>query len=346
MPRAGHARRYTRPVFNLSAHTTDDRGRRVPVFTAAGVPAARFRADPHLRQIVVRVAHTAQPGLNEPIRPTHIAYFLPGALIPVMTVVLSRSFRGGVPPWIIAAATAGVMVLTIPVSLTVTNRLLAGRTRATLLLEGRCPSCAYTLAGLPVEPDGRITCPECSAAWKRDTLGAPTPVMGDHLDPRSAISAYTTRAGAVDALDRVVRLRDPLLRDLEPARAAELGPSRIQRIRADVNARTRARKVTSALACLLLWLFTAGAQLLIVFTVPVRTRQAWFVGMAALFTFAIAMVVYRIFTFRSRSTALPAAGILVRHRLCPSCAGDLTPSPDSPLLACTTCRAAWKPDGP
>jgi hypothetical protein len=32
---------------------------------------------------------------------------------------------------------------------------------------GRCPSCGYELAQLPIEPDGCVVCPECGAAWRR-----------------------------------------------------------------------------------------------------------------------------------------------------------------------------------
>jgi len=35
----------------------------------------------------------------------------------------------------------------------------------------RCASCGYTLAGLTPDPDSRVVCPECSAAWDRTRLG-------------------------------------------------------------------------------------------------------------------------------------------------------------------------------
>lgn len=40
------------------------------------------------------------------------------------------------------------------------------------LEQGHCAACAYKLEGLTPEPDGCITCPECSAAWKHDRIGA------------------------------------------------------------------------------------------------------------------------------------------------------------------------------
>ncbi len=35
-----------------------------------------------------------------------------------------------------------------------------------MLLEHRCPSCAYDLSATSPDPDGCTTCPECGAAWR------------------------------------------------------------------------------------------------------------------------------------------------------------------------------------
>ena len=37
---------------------------------------------------------------------------------------------------------------------------------------GLCPSCAYALAGLQPQSDGRVVCPECNAAWNADRVSA------------------------------------------------------------------------------------------------------------------------------------------------------------------------------
>jgi len=36
-----------------------------------------------------------------------------------------------------------------------------------LLRSEYCPSCGYSLAEVPPEPDGCSVCPECGAAWRR-----------------------------------------------------------------------------------------------------------------------------------------------------------------------------------
>ncbi len=45
---------------------------------------------------------------------------------------------------------------------------ISGRQQAAdgLIARGTCACCEYEIAGLPIEPDGCVVCPECGAAWK------------------------------------------------------------------------------------------------------------------------------------------------------------------------------------
>lgn len=45
---------------------------------------------------------------------------------------------------------------------------ISGRQQAAdgLIARGTCASCEYEIAGLPIEGDGCVVCPECGAAWK------------------------------------------------------------------------------------------------------------------------------------------------------------------------------------
>lgn len=45
---------------------------------------------------------------------------------------------------------------------------IAGRQQAAdeLIARGTCACCEYEIAGLPIERDGCVVCPECGAAWK------------------------------------------------------------------------------------------------------------------------------------------------------------------------------------
>ncbi|MCC6678009.1 MAG: hypothetical protein IT436_12770 [Phycisphaerales bacterium] len=333
-------------MFNLSAHTTDDRGKRVPVFAAGGEPAARFEADPALHEIATRIADSRRIGLYDRVDSQTIVMGLFIMMIVIGPTVLPNLL--GMGRWGSSIVYAMCLLMMWPGLRANTNRLMANRTRATLLREGRCPSCAYIIAGLPTEPDGRTTCPECSAAWTRDSIGTPTAVLdstGAGPAPLGLPGAPEPRANAIDALDRVVPLRDPLLRDLDPGRTVSPGPERLYSIRAAVLARTRGRKFTGALVWLLVWLFAAAPQILLTLISP-GPLKALPIAIGIVFTAVFGFQIYLALTYRSRSTALPAAKVLIEHNLCPSCAGELNSSPDSPLLTCPTCGAAWKPGGP
>lgn len=342
-------------MFSLAAHTADDRGRRVTLFSARGQPRARFDADPGLREIVERLAASASLSLNERVSLHQVLIFVPFIIAPVAIAILN-SFIPGLPPWVGTIFLAAGLVVLMPIAMAIGSARIANRTRATFLREGRCPSCAYTLAGLPAEADGCTACPECSAAWMAASIGFPTipvaapPTAGDINDTADAAPtppvgpARSTRASAVDALDRVIRLRDPLLRDLDPARAAAIGDPRVAVVRSAVRSAARARMITMTLLWLCFGLLTGASQSMVAFGLPGPPR-AWPAVMALLMIFFCGSQIYRVLTYRSRSTAYPAAKALIEHQLCPACAGDLTAAPDSFRSTCSTCRAVWKATG-
>lgn len=45
-------------------------------------------------------------------------------------------------------------------------------TIADFLRIGRCPQCAYAIQGLTPQADGCVICPECAAAWRKDSVGS------------------------------------------------------------------------------------------------------------------------------------------------------------------------------
>lgn len=312
----------------------------MPVFSARGQPAAQFEADPELAALMRRI-NANRIELSEPLNARHLGNGMAIYFVAVGAFLGFRTLGGS--SWATFGFYIACALLMVPAIQQNSNRLVAKRTRATLLREGRCPSCAYPIATLPAEPDGRITCPECSAAWDRTAVSDRPPGQhGSHAAPGPAVEA---RADAIDALDRAVPLRDPLLRDLEPGRAAEIGPERLAEIRSEVLRRAGPRKFGGVAAWLFVCLMATGPQLIVIAAVG---------GWASLLPAAVGLLMTAVFvfqaylvaTYRSRWTALPAARVLIDHRICPSCAGDLTTSPDSPLLTCPNCRAVWKPDGP
>lgn len=328
-------------MLRLSASTTDDRGRRVPVFVPTSQPRARYDSDPQLREIVQRIAGSNKLGVNEAIDRSRLISLLPFALFPLMFMIVAAA-TPGLSRWGQWAMGVAGFALIMPFGFALHHRQLADRIRATLLREGRCPSCAYTISTLPLDPDGCMTCPECNAAWKATRVTAPSlaaPRADHNITSRP-------RAAVADARDRAVSLRHPLLLDLDPQRAAEIEIDRLVRLRVEVSRRTRRPR----LAGVLLGTFAAlcAAALYTFMTLTTHGFQQLFVVWTGLlFVGASIIFIYRVLTYRSRTTAVPAARVLIADHLCPSCAGDLAPDPAEPaLLLCSTCRAAWKPGGP
>ncbi len=72
--------------------------------------------------------------------------------------------------WILKVAIASAQMAVV-----VAIGILAGRpfrfreqrrVVAVYLAEQLCPSCAYSLAGIPGADDGCVVCPECGGAWR------------------------------------------------------------------------------------------------------------------------------------------------------------------------------------
>jgi hypothetical protein len=54
-------------------------------------------------------------------------------------------------------------------------RRAAADAASAMLRDRRCPGCDYDLSGAPSEPDGRVACPECAAAWLAVRVGSGPP---------------------------------------------------------------------------------------------------------------------------------------------------------------------------
>lgn len=86
----------------------------------------------------------------------------------VLLALLAPSLAGD--PSLPALAFAIAVVVCALIGARTTRRHFWGASAdeiaAAMLDCGRCPSCAYRLAGIPADPDGCTTCPECAAAWR------------------------------------------------------------------------------------------------------------------------------------------------------------------------------------
>ncbi len=157
-------------------HTTDDRGRRVPLAWRAieqGLLDAlrAHRPLPGDRRPLAGLRRAWRLATNPHVLATALALILVGIiasllatqgpvglglllLTPVATPLLISLFRGG------RAA------LDVP-------RALAGVCERALLARAACPTCTYSLSGLDEHPDGCVVCPECAAAWSAHAISTP-----------------------------------------------------------------------------------------------------------------------------------------------------------------------------
>jgi len=75
--------------------------------------------------------------------------------------------------------------------------------RHQVVASGACASCGYSLAGLPVAPDGYIDCPECRAGWRVDRLRRLEPTEGAERrrELRSKLPPVLRLAGGMHSTD-------------------------------------------------------------------------------------------------------------------------------------------------
>ncbi len=144
----------------------DARGRQVPLYNSRG---RMLFDDPNADFPQVefeRVYRRLFPRFS--IRRSPAAQLLLGAFWACAALVyflsVSSSMRFALVPAGIVAPLAAVF------GARVSRRWFWGTTpddiAVAMLAGGRCPSCAYRLPGVPPDPDGCTTCPECSAAWR------------------------------------------------------------------------------------------------------------------------------------------------------------------------------------
>jgi hypothetical protein len=235
----------------------------------------------------------------------------------------------------------------------------ADATRDTLLGEGRCPCCAYTIGDLDPGPDGLIRCPECEAAWNRARVGLPAPPAAASPDPIPFLHSrrLDLMPTVPDKKGRLVRLTD--LRAL-----ARADPSLAPIDLAVRSATVTRRAVTAAF----FFLITPALLALVVFTqwglaamgtwtaggplpgpgAAVSGPNGWFLALLILAgtigTFHGVRAAIATWRGRGSITADPTRLHILAFGRCPAC---LTPTfnlaepPAALTAACPRCHAQW-----
>lgn len=121
---------------------------------------AALQCSPRARRSAVIVLVLALP-----------AVFLPALIVPLVTGTILGSPPGLTPSRITLAMLSGAAVgLPGPLAMAfLARRFFASEIARFIVGAGACASCDYPLAGVPEDDDGCTVCPECRAAWRRET---------------------------------------------------------------------------------------------------------------------------------------------------------------------------------
>lgn len=231
--------------------------------------------------------------------------------------------------------------------------------REPLIAERICASCAYQLDGIPAEPDGCTTCPECHAAWKltlnfslSGTPAAWSPPRDSSTGERSRLLRLLTM-GALGR-PRVLAMLDDAGRLVElvhsPAAAAQTpGWSAIDpELQRTLTARLRWygwwRRVLLGLGAILyasLAAITLRRAMRFTPTLSVGYLIHVFpVFLCSWWTLWMIGLMIRPPTRNRRKYA----NILLARQLCACCTTDLSTAPRASDAAalCPVCHATWK----
>ena len=258
-------------------------------------------------------------------------------------------FFGFIGPW----ALLGVLVAT-PAAMNYFTRETGERRfrrelAASYVAEGICASCAYSLKGLPDEPDGCVTCPECGAAWRAERIVAPTWDDDGPTLPRGPVaparwlrweeSAASRTTG--DAQGRLVPIADVRLALWEPERRAEIGPERLAALRRKLwrmGLTWRAMVLIASLIPL-----SAVASFAIMWIRGTMRPGTLELAAMALATIIGAMVLLAGLLGSRFASVERVAREIAREGLCPTC-GESLPNGraiGNERIVCLACAATW-----
>ncbi|MBL8760788.1 MAG: hypothetical protein JNL50_05735 [Phycisphaerae bacterium] len=218
------------------------------------------------------------------------------------------------------------------------------RSAPSLVAEGFCGQCGYSLRELPVQSDACIVCSECGAAWNKDRVTWP---WWNHAEPHWSRVGHifskpeSARAGR-DSLGRIVSIRT--LQDLADLQRDAEGERKTAIADADRALSRTSRWKRAAAAIFATLAFGAiGAVLLASLLEEMRANNAWqaFICPSILWIvgiiFAIGILGGSMFTpQRDVARALAARGV------CPSCTALWPPEERrADRVVCSACGSTW-----
>jgi len=274
----------------------------------------------------------------------------------VVQVIVVQAGLGRYPGVRSGAFIGGIIILVI-IGREVTRRRVSRLVAATAVAEGICGQCCYSLNSVPTDPDGRITCPECGAAWAYERITRPhwlaaslaTTFHDEWLPWRQWLSksfwrflTSTPKPSALIAADdrgRFVRTVDSRFFNLPRARREELTIPRVTALRKETRRRGR------VLRGLLSVPFAAVSVTCVIAAIKLLDDHEE-LGCIVVASFGLFFLIVTIAVNFSHSFLPPAhtARVLAADGLCGSCVSPIDSQPADPdgCTTCSACGAAWR----
>lgn len=341
--------------------TRDDRARPVDLWRPRANPDAEDAVPLELQQRIAAVTADRHKGiLREPLTAAHVPFLLAILAMgsaPLLFAVFGIARTSYWTPVLFGMAIPALFYFRTRAI----HRGMADTLRTTLLAEGHCASCGYSMRGLAPQADGCTPCPECGAAWRLDPgprapdrekpvdreKEDPTDIAQDRAARRQLSYALQSfglrrRFAAVDATGRIVSLVSPDPFARRPAPWRQLDPARRHRIRR----RFFRLGVGMRIAFVLLVL---PGTIMMIWTWP-RTGlpnpladPLLFMGRVfGTFIWPIFILLFLFRPYVKRADVL--VNLMLEERCCPSCAEPLAdPPPDASIVVCRACGSSWDP---
>lgn len=325
--------------------TTDDRGERREVVSAARLFEDARMNDPAFAAVVERVLRLKTSGMK--LWKT-VAIAVAAAIVFTAVALLLR-FSVGVrlPVWM-GGAVPGLAISFL--SLWYLRRFEkqgAPEIARILLADGLCACCGYTLADIPEDADGCVVCPECGGAWRgdrvvravryRENLKDRPRVRGFLIVWRDGIGMGATGVTDDAGVDR------PLVSGRLRREIASAEGERLNRMKDAVRENLRCGRVVR-------W-GIGGFYLVLGVAVPVGVamvvRNPWVTLGAA--GAGVLLVGFGMCLMRGCAgiTAKWVRRSMLRRGMCPSCSSDLenvdrADGAKSGMWDCGECGASWR----
>lgn len=234
--------------------------------------------------------------------------------------------------------------IAVAVSRVFTKRRIGNQLASTIVAEGICGSCAYSLRSMAVEADGCVVCAECGAAWKH--LRITTPHWNRPPLPPATKAVWWRRFFASvpkdrdlltpDDRGRYVRALDSRLVLLPAERKVEVGNDKLLDMRRQIRSIGAVPRMLTAILVPL----TLGAAPVIV---TGGSEAGWVVGTSIVLVLG---VLFGLPVYFGRNWLPPAKSVraLVAAGWCGSCGRDITSLPPEVdgCVVCRGCAASWR----